>query len=140
MLYLYDSDAVLLQYFRRDFHGGYFLCGAASDYRQGEGEKDQHSDVYLGGLIYSKVSLLVRRKIALRKNNVLKLIAYCCQNQPHYLHKIREEMFHNMKRRYAKFLLLLAAASVLLVGCSNQPAEDQGELIQRQTEQLEMYI
>lgn len=45
-----------------------------------------------------------------------------------------------MKRRYAKFLFLLAAVSVLLAGCSNQPAEDQGELIQRQTEQLEMYI
>ena len=48
-----------------------------------------------------------------------------------------------MNRGYKKILLLLellAAVSMLLAGCSGQPAQDQGELIQRQTKQLEMYI
>lgn len=48
-----------------------------------------------------------------------------------------------MKHRYKKLLLfleVLAIMSMLLVGCSSQPAEDPGELIQRPAKQLEMYI
>lgn len=42
-----------------------------------------------------------------------------------------------MKRGYRKFLLLLELLAVMLMilaGCSSQLAEDQGELIQRETE------
>lgn len=45
-----------------------------------------------------------------------------------------------MKNKIIQMLLGMVLASFLLWGCSQEKLEDQGELIWRQTEQIEMYI
>lgn len=47
-----------------------------------------------------------------------------------------------MKSRYKIFLIVLGLllAAVLLCGCAEEAVEDNGELIRRQTGQIEMYI
>ena len=60
MLYLYRGNAVFLQHIRRYFHGRDLLCSAEPSYRQNKREKDQHTDVCAGGIIYPEVYIPVK--------------------------------------------------------------------------------
>ena len=60
MLYLYRSNAIFLQHFRRYFYGSYFLCGTESVNRKGKREKNQYLDVCACCLIYFEIYFLIR--------------------------------------------------------------------------------
>ncbi len=59
MLHLYWSDALLLQYFRGDFHGRDLIRGTESADWKGKREKDQPVDVYSGSIICTEIYILV---------------------------------------------------------------------------------
>ena len=59
MLYLYRGNAILLQYFRRYFHGCYLLCGNQCNYRKSKRKEDQSSDVHSCRIICSEIHFLI---------------------------------------------------------------------------------
>ena len=55
-----SGNAILLQYFRRYFHGSDFLCSNQRTYRKSKRKEDQCTDVCTGDTVYPEIYFLIR--------------------------------------------------------------------------------